>query len=58
VNLAEYMANMDTIGIGLWITGFMMLLIIIGVRVAFAAALAGFAGLLWVFSASTVLNVD
>jgi tripartite ATP-independent transporter DctM subunit len=45
------MANMDTIGIGLWITGFMMLLIIIGVRVAFAAALAGFAGLLWVFSA-------
>jgi C4-dicarboxylate transporter DctM subunit len=51
VNLAEYMASMDTIGIGLWITGFMMLLIIIGVRVAFAAALAGFAGLLWVFSA-------
>ena len=51
MNLAEYMANMDTIGIGLWITGFMMLLIIIGVRVAFAAALAGFAGLLWVFSA-------
>jgi C4-dicarboxylate transporter DctM subunit len=51
VNLAEYMASMDTIGIGLWITSFMMLLIIIGVRVAFAAALAGFAGLLWVFSA-------
>jgi tripartite ATP-independent transporter DctM subunit len=51
VNLAEYMANMDTIGIGLWITGFMLLLIIIGVRVAFAAAIAGFAGLLWVFTA-------
>ena len=45
------MANMDTIGIGLWITGFMLLLIIIGVRVAFAAAIAGFAGLLWVFTA-------
>ncbi len=51
MNLAEYMANMDTIGIGLWITGFMLLLIIIGVRVAFAAAIAGFAGLLWVFTA-------
>ena len=51
MNLAEYMANMDTIGIGLWITGFMMVLIVIGVRVAFAAALAGFAGLLWVFAA-------
>jgi C4-dicarboxylate transporter DctM subunit len=49
--LAEYMASMDTIGIGLWITGLMMVLIVIGVRVAFAAALAGFVGLLWVFSA-------
>jgi tripartite ATP-independent transporter DctM subunit len=29
----------------------MLLLIIIGVRVAFAAAIAGFAGLLWVFTA-------
>ncbi|MFW2372331.1 MAG: TRAP transporter large permease [Gammaproteobacteria bacterium] len=42
---------MDTIGIGLWITGLMLVLVIIGVRVAFAAALAGFCGLLWVFSA-------
>ena len=51
MGLGEYMANMDTIGIGLWITGLMMVLIVIGVRVAFAAALAGFAGLLWVFTA-------
>ncbi|MDH5600666.1 MAG: TRAP transporter large permease [Gammaproteobacteria bacterium] len=42
---------MDTIGIGLWITGLMLVLVVIGVRVAFAAALAGFFGLLWVFAA-------
>ncbi|MDH5634114.1 MAG: TRAP transporter large permease [Gammaproteobacteria bacterium] len=42
---------MDTIGIGLWITGLMLLLVVIGVRVAFAAALAGFCGLLWIFAA-------
>lgn len=49
--MLEYMASMDTIGIGLWVTGLMLLLVVIGVRVAFAAALAGFCGLLWVFAA-------
>jgi C4-dicarboxylate transporter DctM subunit len=51
MGLSEYMASMDTIGIGLWITGLMLVLVVIGVRVAFAAALAGFCGLLWIFSA-------
>ena len=51
MGIIEYMASMDTIGIGLWITGLMLFLVIIGVRVAFAAALAGFCGLLWVFTA-------
>jgi len=49
--LFEAMGAMDNIEIGLWVTGFMLLLVVLGVRVAFAAALAGFAGLLWIFSA-------
>ena len=51
MGLIETMASMDNITIGLWVTGLMMLLVVIGVRVAFAAAMAGFLGLLWVFSA-------
>ena len=51
MGLIETMASMDNITIGLWVTGLMMLMVVIGVRVAFAAAMAGFLGLLWVFSA-------
>jgi len=51
MNLFETMAQMESIEIGLWITGLMLFLVIIGVRVAFAAAIAGFLGLLWIFSA-------
>ena len=51
MSIIDTMASMDTIGIGLWITGLMLLLVVIGVRVGFAAALAGFCGLLWVFCA-------
>ena len=51
MGLFETMASMDNISIGLWVTGFMMLMVVIGVRVAFAAAMAGFLGLLWIFSA-------
>jgi C4-dicarboxylate transporter, DctM subunit len=47
----ETLSNMDSVSIGLWVTGFMLLFVIIGVRVAFAAALAGFIGLVWIFSA-------
>ncbi|MGD8591165.1 MAG: TRAP transporter large permease [Chromatiales bacterium] len=49
--LFETMGSMDPIDIGLWVTGFMLLFVLIGVRVAFAAAIAGFLGLLWIFSA-------
>mgnify|MGYP001815976534 FL=1 len=51
MGLVETMASMDNISIGLWVTGLMMLMVVIGVRVAFAAAMAGFLGLLWIFSA-------
>ncbi|MBR9864512.1 MAG: TRAP transporter large permease [Rhodobacteraceae bacterium] len=38
---------MDNITIGLWTTGGMLVLVVLGMRVAFAAALAGFLGLVW-----------
>nr|WP_325253944.1 TRAP transporter large permease [Amylibacter sp.] len=38
---------MDNIAIGLWTTGGMLVLVVLGMRVAFAAALAGFVGLVW-----------
>jgi C4-dicarboxylate transporter DctM subunit len=39
---------MDTIEIGLWVTGGMLvLMVVLGMRVAFAAGLAGFIGLVW-----------
>jgi tripartite ATP-independent transporter DctM subunit len=47
----ESLGQMDSISIGLWVTGFMLLFVVMGVRVAFAAALAGFIGLVWIFSA-------
>lgn len=50
-DLWQTMASMDSITIGLWVTGVMLVLVIMGVRVAFAAAAAGFLGLLWIFSA-------
>jgi tripartite ATP-independent transporter DctM subunit len=51
MSIVDTMASMDSIGIGLWITGLMLLLVVVGMRVAFAAALAGFCGLLWLFTA-------
>ncbi|MDO6682198.1 MULTISPECIES: TRAP transporter large permease [unclassified Oceanobacter] len=51
MSLWETMSAMDPISIGLWVTGVMLLCVILGLRVAFAAALAGFLGLLWIFSA-------
>ncbi len=51
MSLFETLAQMDSITIGLWVTGFMLLFVILGVRVAFAAALAGLIGLIWIFSA-------
>ncbi|CUH82556.1 TRAP transporter large permease [Tropicibacter naphthalenivorans] len=40
---------MDSIEIGLWVTGGMFLLVVLGMRVAFAAAFAGLVGLIWIF---------
>jgi len=50
MNIVDTMMQMDSISIGLWVTGGMMLFVFLGVRVAFAAALAGFLGLVWIFS--------
>ena len=38
---------MDPIAIGLWTTGGMLVMVFIGMRVAFAAGMAGFVGLFW-----------
>ena len=40
---------MDNITIGLWVTSGMLVLVFFGMRVAFAAAMAGFVGLIWIF---------
>ncbi len=50
-SLYENMMNVAPIDMGLWVSGFMLLAVLIGVRVAFAAAIAGFLGLLWYFTA-------
>jgi tripartite ATP-independent transporter DctM subunit len=38
---------MEPIEIGLWVSGGMLVFVILGMRVAFAAAMAGFVGLVW-----------
>ncbi|MCY6381218.1 TRAP transporter large permease [Hoeflea prorocentri] len=40
---------MEPIDIGLIVSGFMLVMVILGMRVAFAAALAGLTGLIWIF---------
>ncbi|HBS50812.1 MAG TPA: C4-dicarboxylate ABC transporter permease [Rhodobacteraceae bacterium] len=40
---------MDPIDIGLWVTGGMLVMVVLGMRVAFAAGLAGFVGLVLIF---------
>jgi len=42
---------MEPIDIGLWVTGGMLVLVVLGMRVAFAAAMAGLIGLIWIFLA-------
>ena len=51
MGLFDYLGSLDSITIGLWVTGAMLVMVVMGVRVAFAAAIAGFVGLLWIFSA-------
>ncbi len=38
---------MDGVTIGLWVSGGMLIMVVLGMRVAFAAGLAGFVGLVW-----------
>ena len=38
---------MEPIDIGLWVTGGMLVMVVLGMRVGFAAGLAGFVGLVW-----------
>ena len=40
---------MDQIQIGLWVTAGLLVMVFIGMRVAFAAALAGVVGLILIF---------
>jgi len=40
---------MEPIEIGLWVTGGLLVMVVLGMRVAFAAALAGMIGLIWIF---------
>lgn len=42
--------NFSSIDIGLFVTGLMLVFVVFGVRVALAAASAGFLGLVWIFS--------
>lgn len=49
---------MDTIDIGLWVTGGLLVLVVTGMRVAFAAALAGLVGLIWIFWAKFGYDPD
>ena len=49
---------MEPIDIGLWVTGGMLVLIVLGMRVAFAAGLAGMIGLIWIFWARKDYGLD
>src|SRR6056297_200502 len=40
---------MEALEIGLWVTGFLLVMVVLGMRVAFAAALAGLVGLILIF---------
>lgn len=51
MDIISTMAGMDKLDIGLVMTGFMLFMVIIGMRVAFAAGISGFLGLVWIFSA-------
>ncbi len=49
---------MDSIEIGLWVTGGMLVMVVLGMRVAFAAAMAGLVGLVWIFWAKKGMEWD
>ncbi len=47
---------MTPVEIGLWVSAGLLLLVVMGMRVAFAAALAGLVGLVWIFWAKKDLD--
>ncbi|MFD2738928.1 TRAP transporter large permease [Sulfitobacter aestuarii] len=49
---------MDPIEIGLWVSGGMLLMVVLGMRVAFAAGMAGLVGLIWIFWAKRGMEWD
>lgn len=49
---------MEPIDIGLIVSAFMLVLVVVGMRVAFAAALAGMVGLVWIFWAKKGYDPD
>ena len=49
---------MDPIEIGLWVSAGMLLMVVLGMRVAFAAAMAGLIGLIWIFWAKKGMEWD
>ncbi len=49
---------MEPIDIGLWVTGGMLVMVILGMRVAFAAGLAGLIGLIWIFWAKKDYGIE
>lgn len=49
---------MEPLEIGLWVTGGLLILVVSGMRVAFAAALAGLVGLVWIFWARKDYGFD
>lgn len=49
---------MDSIDIGLIVTGGLLVLVVLGMRVAFAAALAGLVGLIWIFWSKKGYDAD
>ncbi|WP_391481182.1 TRAP transporter large permease [Nereida sp. NH-UV-3] len=49
---------MESIEIGLWVTGAMLVVVLLGMRVAFAAAMAGMVGLVWIFWAKKGMAPD
>ncbi|KZY05192.1 MULTISPECIES: TRAP transporter large permease [unclassified Sulfitobacter] len=49
---------MEPIEIGLWVSGGMLVMVVLGMRVAFAAAMAGLVGLIWIFWAKRGMEWD
>ena len=49
---------MEPIEIGLWVSAGMLVMVVLGMRVAFAAAMAGLIGLVWIFWAKKGMQWD